>query len=84
MISSDGADTDTLERSYKVLQPVDPASAERMLNEAEQTMDQRGMVFFLRQGTCLDAIRMTDSFHGMMTWTKDPWSEVDPKIWTGG
>jgi phosphorylcholine metabolism protein LicD len=40
-----------------VFTPMDMTAAEAMLKEAKQILDQLGLVFFLRHGTCLGAVR---------------------------
>ncbi|MFC1659916.1 LicD family protein [Gemmatimonadota bacterium] len=40
-----------------VFEPMDPTTAEALLKEAKQLLDGLGLVFFLRHGTCLGAVR---------------------------
>ena len=57
MVSESGADEASLFKSYANLQHINPELAKPMLKEAKEIMDPLGVKFFLRQGTCLGAIR---------------------------
>lgn len=57
MPATDGADEAALELSYSGLHPIEASPAEELLKEAKQVLDGLGVPFFLRQGTCLGAVR---------------------------
>ena len=56
-----------IEKAMNTIAPVDVATAENVLKEAKEIMDQLGVVFFLRQGTCLGAIRD----NAILAWDDD-------------
>ena len=55
---------DHLERT---IPPMNVGNAEQLLREAKQIFDAQGVVFFLRQGTCLGAVRE----HALIPWDDD-------------
>ncbi len=55
--SSDSTDAEIQNRLTRTTPPMDVAIAEKLLIEVKEVMDRRGVQFFLRQGTCLGAIR---------------------------
>jgi hypothetical protein len=54
---SDGADETDLQMTYSDSRPIDVDIAHGMLRDAKQILDRLEVVFFLRQGTCLGAVR---------------------------
>ncbi len=67
MALSNAADESALEWTYSDSRPINVATAKEMLREAKQIMDQLEVVFFLRQGTCLGAIRDNE----LIPWDDD-------------
>ena len=57
MVSESGSDETALFKSYANLQPLNTELAKQMLKEVKVIMDPLGVPFFLRQGTCLGAVR---------------------------
>jgi len=57
MVSESGADEAALFKTYGEIIPLDPELAKQTLNETKEVMDSAGIPFFLRQGTCLGAVR---------------------------
>ena len=50
-----------------VFKPMDMSTAETLLKEAKEILDGLGIVFFLRHGTCLGAVRD----HALIEWDDD-------------
>ena len=57
MVSESGSDEAALFESYANLQHINPELAKKMLEEAKEILGSLGIPFFLRQGTCLGAVR---------------------------
>ena len=64
---SNEAGESALEWTYSDSQAIDVPTAKEMLREAKQIMDELDVVFFLRQGTCLGAVRDKD----LIPWDDD-------------
>ena len=57
-MSADDREADAaMEQVMKTTPPMDTSVAATLLREAKEIMDGHGVAFFLRQGTCLGAIR---------------------------
>ena len=67
MQSNDAANDAALDRLNTTIPPMDPAIAGQLLSETKGIMDRLGVVFFLRQGTALGAVRD----HAFIPWDDD-------------
>ncbi len=54
---SDAENAELMQQIERSIPPMDIGNAEKLLLEAKQVFDEHGVVFFLRQGTCLGAVR---------------------------
>jgi hypothetical protein len=66
MTEHENADS-TMDRLLRTTPAMDMAVASALLLEVKQVFDELGVVFFLRQGTCLGAIRE----HAFIPWDDD-------------
>ena len=57
MSESDDAGKMEMDRLMRTIPPMDVTMAAALLREAKEVFDELGVVFFLRQGTCLGAVR---------------------------
>ncbi len=67
MQASDIENAALMERLERTIPSMDLGDAETLLREAKQIFDKHGVVFFLRQGTCLGAVRD----HALIPWDDD-------------
>ena len=64
---SDADNAALMKQIERTIPPMNIADAGMLLNEAKQIFDSLGIVFFLRQGTCLGAVRD----HALIPWDDD-------------
>ena len=67
MASSEAANAALMDHIERTIPPMDIGDAGKLLSEAKQIFDEHGIVFFLRQGTCLGAVRD----HAFIPWDDD-------------
>ncbi len=65
--TNDTDDAAVMELVERTIPPMDLGNAGKLLREAKQIFDKHGVVFFLRQGTCLGAVRD----HALIPWDDD-------------
>jgi len=57
MNKTDAENAALMDHLERTIPPANPEATEQLLREAKRIFDERGVVFFLRQGTCLGAVR---------------------------
>ena len=67
MATRDTGDSEAIEVAMNTIAPLNVPAAESVLKEAKEIMDELGVTFFLRQGTCLGAIRD----NAILAWDDD-------------
>ena len=67
MEASDADNAALMEHLERTIPSMDLGNAEKLLREAKQIFDEHGVTFFLRQGTCLGAVRD----HALIPWDDD-------------
>jgi hypothetical protein len=67
MDSSDVEAAALMDQLERTIPPMNVRDGERLLRESKQIFDKHGVTFFLRQGTCLGAVRD----HALIPWDDD-------------
>lgn len=67
MGASDTENAALMEHIERTIPPMVVGDAENLLREAKRVFDEHGVAFFLRQGTCLGAVRD----HALIPWDDD-------------